>query len=177
MNNTCENTQPIQVECRATKDTAVRLFIIAAMLIGMGVYCFIDAYVRDKYPPPEAWDMEHINEAAGYALNHFGPYLFLPVGLILIVFAIRSVTRRLIADEDGIGYAGKARIPWSQITSLDASVLQSKQILYVRHGRDKKLTLDGYKLSGFRDLVAFAEARVPEAAKREAPAAGPKQDQ
>ncbi len=50
------------------------------------------------------------------------------------------------------------------------------RILYLHHGQDQKLTLDGYKLKNFRDLVAFIEERVPEAAKREA-AAAPKQDQ
>ncbi len=173
MNDTYEKTQLLQVECKATKDTAVRMFIGAAMFIGVGVWCYLD---RENFPRPEAWDMEHLNEAVKHLLNHYGPHIFLPPALLLIVLAIRSLTRRLIADEEGIGYAGKAKVPWSEITALDASVLQSKQILYLHHGQDKKLTLDGYKLKNFRDLVAFIEERIPEAVQREA-TAGPKQDQ
>ena len=174
MNKTYEKTQLLQVTCTAAKDTAVRLFIGAAMALGAGIYCLYDDIIG-KYPykPFE----EDINDWATWAFNHYGPYVFIPMGLILAAFAVRSLTRRLTADEEGIGYAGKAKIPWSEITALDASVLQAKQILTLHHGQDKKLTLDGYKLKNFRDLVAFIEARVPEAAKREAPAAGPKQDQ
>lgn len=174
MNETYEKTQLLQVECTADKDTAVRLFIVAGLLIGVGIYCLYDDIIgKFPYKPFE----EDINAWATWALNHFGPYVFFPLALILIALAIRSATRRLIADEDGIGYAGKARIPWSRIIALDASVLQSKQILTLHHGQDKKLTLDGYKLKNFRDLVAFIEERVPESPKPKAAAAAPKQDQ
>lgn len=173
MNDTHDKTQLLQVECTATKDMAVRMFIVAAMCIGWSVWCYFD---KENFPPPEAWDMEHFNKAAGYVVNHFSPHVFIPLALILIAFGIRSARRRLIADEEGIGYVGKAKVPWSEITALDASVLKSKQILTLHHSRDKKLKLDGYNLKNFRDLVAFVEQRVPEAVKREAGAA-PKQDQ
>ncbi len=175
MNETYDKTQLLQVECTATRETAVRMFIIAAMLLGLGAYCVYDGYIVDKYPY-KPFD-EDINAWATWAFNQYGPYVFIPAGLIVIFFAIRSLRRRLIADDDGIGYAGKDKIPWGQITALDASVLQSKQILYLRHGQDKKLALDGYKLNNFRDLVAFIEERVPKSAKPEAPAATPEQDQ
>ena len=157
-----------EVECRPTKDPAVRWFIFAALMIGFATWCFID---RHKHPRPEAWDMKHVNEAAGYLFNNIiGPYIFFPAGLIIVIFAIRSLTRRLTADEEGIGYAGKAKVAWNDITGLDASELGSKQILRLRHGRDEVLTLDAYKLKNFRDLVAFIEAKVPEAAQPQADA-------
>ncbi len=55
--------------------------------------------------------------------------------------------------------------------------MQSKQILYLHHGQHEKLTLDGYKLKNFCDLVAFTEEIVPESAKPDAAAAAPEQDQ
>lgn len=166
------DAQAEQVECPATKDTAVRLFIVAAMALGAGIYCLYDAIV-DKYPY-KPFD-ENINDWANWAFNHYGPYVFIPVGLIFAAFAVRSLTRRLTADQEGIGYAGKDKIAWKDITALDASLLESKQILRLRHGQDKLLTLDAYKLKNFRDMVAFIEARVPEGAKPQAADAAPRE--
>ena len=162
MNDTSENTQPQRVECSATKDTAVRFFIIAAMLLGMGVWCYLD---KDNYPKPEAWDLEHVNDAAGYVFNNLGPYVSIPVGLVLAVAAVVSLTKRLTADKEGIGYAGKTKVLWPDVTSLDASGLESAQILYLHYGQNKKLKLDAYKLQNFRQLVAFVEAMVSTAPK------------
>ena len=146
-----------EVECRPTRDPAVRWFIFAALMIGFATWCFID---RHKHPRPEAWDMKHLNEAAAYILNNWGPAVFLPVGLISLWMGIRKLTHKLIADQQGIGYGSK-RIPWDRINRLDPSQLQSKGILYLEHGDGQRLTLDSWKLQNFRQLVAFVEQKVP----------------
>ena len=144
-----------RVECRAAKDPAVRLFIIAAMLIGVGLWCLTDWRER-----PEAWDARHINEVSGYLLNNWGPFLFLPGGLVVVYWAIRFLRRVLIADGEGVGYAGKDRISWDKIEKVDATELP-QGFLRIEHDGGEVLTLDSWKLQNFRDLVAFLETRVP----------------
>jgi len=152
-----ENSSPTSVTCNAAKDPAVRVFIMAAMLLGIGAWCWMDA-ASGKYPPPEAWDMENINAAAGYAFNHYTPWIAIPAGLLLALRGVLALRRVLTADEDGIGYAGKEKRPWEKITALDASQLKGKGILTVEFGSDVKLVLDSWKLQNFRELVAFVEA-------------------
>jgi len=147
-----------RVECPAKKDPAVRLFIMAGIFLGFGLWCVVE---RGKYPAPDAWDVEHINEAAGHALNHYGPYLFIPVGLFFLGRGVRALRRVLIADEEGIGYRGREKLPWSQITALDAGRLRSKGILTLHYGSDGKLVLDSWKLQNFRGLIALVEQKVP----------------
>ena len=155
-----EGAQASQVICGATRDGAVRLFIIAAMLLGFGIYCFTD-WSNPKYAAPESWDMKHINNIGGYLLTHYGPFVLIPPGLIVAGFAVRSLRRKLIADEEGIGYVGKEKLAWSSVTGLDPSDLAQKQILRLKHGGDKSLDLDGYDLQNFKELVAFIESHVP----------------
>jgi len=114
-----------------------------------------------RYPPPDAWDFEHINDVAGHAFNHFTPWIAIPIGLLLGLRGVMVLRRVLVADADGIGYAGKEKLPWGKITSLDASRLKSKGILTVEHGDGAKLVLDSWKLQNFRELVAFVEANSP----------------
>ena len=151
--------KPERLEARAAKDPAVRLFIFAAMLLGFGIWLFVDGHVRKKYPYQPF--SESLNAWFGWALNYLGPFLLLPAGLVVLIWGIVFLRRKLLADKEGIGYAGKEKIPWEQITQLDASLLKSKGLLHVYCGSDKKLTLDSWKLEGFRDLVAFVEEHVP----------------
>jgi len=151
---------PRRVECRAAKDPAVRLFIFAAMLIGIGFWFFLDAYVWKKYP---AEGIENINDAFTYYLNHIGGIAFPILGLIPLVWGMIFLRRRLIADEEGIGYAGGQKIPWSEIRALDSSKLASKGILYLKYdsgGKQGTLKLDSWKLQGFRELVALVESKA-----------------
>lgn len=152
-----EQEIPQQVECRSTKDPAIRVLLAAAMLLGFGVWCFLD---REKYPAPEAWDFQHINEASKHVFNFYGPMLFVPLGLVLGGIGIAYLKRRLIADGSGIGYAGKEKIAWNTITELDSEKFKSKGILYLRYGDGKSLTLDSWKLTNFRNLVALIESKV-----------------
>jgi len=138
-------------------DPAVRLFIMAAMFIGFGLWCWAE---RAKYPPPRQWDAKHINEAAGYLLNNVGPFILVPAGMAPLVWGIVFLRRKIVADETGIGYAGGKKIAWNEITSLDASQLRSKSIIRLHAGNNRLLVLDAWKLKNFRDLVAFVETRV-----------------
>ena len=106
-----------RVECTAARDPAVRLFILALMMLMFAAWCYVEAYVQKKYPYPDPWN---INAYANYALNHYGPFVFGPPGLVVLVHAIVFLRRRLIADEEGIGYAGKGKLRWDRVDCLDA---------------------------------------------------------
>jgi hypothetical protein len=154
MSETTETATPGRVECPAAKDPAVQRFILAAMLLGFGVWCWTD---RAQYPYVPA--SQDINLFLKHALNNWGPFLLVPAGALLAGWAALQQRRRLVADAEGIGY-GEKRMPWSQVTLLDATRLKSKGILKLHHG-DKVLVLDSWRLRGFRDLVAFVEQHVP----------------
>ena len=163
MNDTPESTDPTQVVCPATRDMAIRMLIIAAMLIGFGAYCFTD-WGKPKYAKPESGQGD-VNDWAKYYLTYWGPFVLIPPGVVVLVMAGLAARRKLVADDEGIGYECREKISWSAVTGLDASQLQSKQILHVQHGDGQQLTLDGYKLQNFKDLVAFVEKRAAGPAK------------
>ena len=149
---------PQRVECPAAKDPAVRLFILAAMLVGFGVWCFIEGVVHKKYPY-EAGD--DINALLNHVLNVYGGFVLVPLGLVAAVWGVVFLRRTLVADEAGIGYQGKEHVAWERISKLDASRLKGKGLLEL-HYDDAKLTLDSWKLQNFQDLVRVVEANVPE---------------
>jgi len=151
-----------RVECRAAKDPAVRLFIGAAMGIAFGAYCWWDAE-----PRPPAWDLSHINQVASYLLHVAGPWVFGIPGLLAGIWGVVFLRRVLVADAEGIGYAGKERVAWGEVTNLDACDLKKKGILYLEYGDGAVLKLDAWKLQNFKGLVAFVEAHVPPAARQE----------
>jgi hypothetical protein len=147
------------VRCPATKDTAVRMLIGAGVAVGFSVWCFID---WANYPrPDEPFSLETLNGYAGWAFNHFLPFILLPLSVVLVVLAFRSLKLVLVADDQGIGYEGKDRIAWSDVTRLDATKLADKQILDLYHAGGK-LRLDGLKLQNFKKLVRFVEEKVPD---------------
>jgi hypothetical protein len=67
----------------------------------------------------------------------------------------------MVADGEGIGYQGQAKIAWGGIKRVDSSMLQSKGVLDLYDASGRKLRLDAWYLTNFRDLVAFVEKRVP----------------
>ena len=149
---------PSRVECPATRDPAVRLFIFAGILIVGGLWCFVDGYVRNL---PKK--VETINEIATYYLNHIGGIVFPLAGLIPLIWGLVFLRRKLVADEEGIGYVGKETIPWSAVSGLDTSKLADKGTLRLRHGsagQERTLVLDSWKLQNFRQLVMLVEQRV-----------------
>lgn len=150
---------PQRIECAATREPAVRSAIVAAMLLGFGVWCYADRN-DPKYAAPKAWDWENLHQIPGYVFNHMGVYVMVPAGALLLLWSGLRLRRRLVADEQGIGYAGRGRIAWDQVDSLDARRLQSKGIV-VLHAGDRRLVLDSYYLRDFRRLVALVERHVP----------------
>jgi len=135
----------------------VRWFIFAAIMVGFGLYTIHDHYVQGNYAKPQPYAL---NAHLKYLFNHYVPYLVIPIGLIAAGLGIRHLTRRLVADEEGIGYIGEDRVPWSQIAKVDATALR-KGFLHLHHGQDGKLTLDSWKLRNFKDLVSLIERSVP----------------
>jgi len=158
-----ENPPVDRVECPATKDPAVRLFIVAAMLIGFGGYTVYDHYILGNYPYPQPYEL---NPCLKYLFNHYIPFLLIPPGLVALIWGLRFLIRRLVADAEGIGYSGGQKVLWGDVKELDASLLKTKQILCLRYGEGRKLILDAWKLENFRDLVALIETRVPAGTKR-----------
>jgi len=160
MSDTSEPPQDDRVECPAARDPAVRLFIFAAMMLGFGAWTIYDHYYKGEYAYPEKYEL---GKYLGYLFNHYGPYVLVPLGLIAVFLAIRHLRRVLVADAEGIGYAGGARVGWDEITSLDASLLKDKGILRLHYGTGGTLTLDSWKLKNFKAMVAYVEKHVPAA--------------
>lgn len=148
---------PSKVECPATTEPSIRFFIIAAMCIGFGAWCFYEAYVVGDGGKDYGNDIfnKYFNHVSGIAL----PIL----GLVPLIWGIIMLRRRLLADEEGIGYVGKEKIPWSAARSLDTGKLADKGILYLHYdagGGERMMTLDSYKLANFRNLVGLVERKV-----------------
>jgi len=158
MTETPENTAPTSITCPAAKDPAVRTFIMAAMLVGIGIWCWMDAS-NYQYPKPDSDN--YLNEYAGYVFNHFTPWFAIPIGAFMALRGVLALRRVLKADAEGMGYAGADKLPWDKITALDASRLKSKGILGVEYEGGRKLVLDSWKLQNFRELVGFVEAHSP----------------
>ena len=149
---------PASVECPATKDPAVRLFILAAMMIGIGVWCLLDMH---NYPYKSI--SEDLNGFFTHVFNHYSPIVLLPLGLLAVLKAVMGLRRRLVADQEGIGYVGKQKISWSAVKSLDSAKLASKGILNITYDTgagERTLVLDSWKLQNFRDLVRLVESKL-----------------
>ncbi|MCK4625098.1 MAG: hypothetical protein KAV00_07305 [Phycisphaerae bacterium] len=152
---------PTKVECLATREPAVRLFIVAGILIGFGLWCAFDVHVKKKY---EWKENANTSEVFSYWFNHGGAVVFPLLGLIPLGMAVVSLRRKLLADDEGIGYVGKKKIPWSAVSSLDAAKLADKGIIHLHYktdGTEGILTLDGWKLQNFRSLVQLVEKKAP----------------
>ena len=151
---------PAAIECSATKDPSVRMFIFAAMAGGLGIYCFIDHYIKGEYKYPVPYDL---NDYLTHVFNRYGPMLLIPLGLVVLIMGVAALRRKLVADQEGIGYVGKVKIPWSAIGSLDTAKFAKKGVLglnYELEGTPGKLVLDSWKLTNFRELVALVESKV-----------------
>lgn len=150
---------PAGVECRPSKDPAVRLFIGAAASIAVAIWC-----LTDLRAVPDDWSLKNINATAGFLFNNVGPFFLFPAGVVLAVWGLVFLRRKLVADQAGLGYVGKEKIPWTDITSLDVAKFKKKGILglrYTRDGKEKTFVLDSWKLDNFRQLIQLVEAKVP----------------
>lgn len=149
---------PDRVECPAVFN--VRIFIIAAVLTGFGLYCAWDAFLAKDDQGNPKYSREE--DPGKYYFNVYGAGL-VPIGVVVAVWGVWMHRRKLIADSDGIGYVGKPKIAWDQVQRL---VTRGKGLLDVHYSRDGNpglLKLDSFKLQNFRDLVAMIETKTPEA--------------
>ncbi len=158
MNDTDQPVASDRVVCPATKGPIERFFIVAAMALAFGLWTGYDAYVLGKYPYPNPYN---INEFGKHVFNHYGPVVFIPLALVLVAWGVWAMRRVLVADGEGVGYEGGARLSWTGIQAVDASRLKDKGILVLRFQGGRKLVLDSWKLRNFKDLVAFVEAHLP----------------
>jgi hypothetical protein len=158
MNQTNDTARQERVECPPARDPAVRLFIFAGMLMAFGLWCYYEAFVLGKYKlPPKPG----VNDLFGYYLNHWGTVILPLGGLVPLALGIRFLRRVLVADGEGIRYAGSPAVAWKDVKRLDATDLAGKGILRLDCGRTKPLVLDSWKLQNFKALVAFVEQHVP----------------
>ncbi len=155
-----KNDTPRQerIECPPARDPAVRLFIMAGMLLVFGLWCFYDHYIMGHYQYPPDGD---VNKLAKYYFNHFGGIILPLGGLIPLIMGIRFLRRILVADAEGLRYPGNPAIAWKDVKRLDATDLAGKGILRLDCGQAKPLVLDSWKLQNFKALVAFVERHVP----------------
>ena len=158
MTEQTQGTESTRVECPARKDPAVRMFIIAAMLLGFDIWCFVDGYV---YHRPK--EIQSINDKLTWTTNYVGGIALPVLSLIPLGYGIAMLRRRLLADAEGLGFAGKPKVAWSSVTRLDSQDLAGKRILrlhYQANGQDRVLVLDGWRLENFKPLVALVEQKV-----------------
>ena len=151
----CETTQITEVICPATKEPSIRVFIMALMLLGFAIYCFID---QAKYPYPTEFALN--NDTVGYVLNHWSPYVFIPTGVVLAGWGVVLLRRRVQAGEKGIGHIGGEMIPWHDVMSIDATRLKSKGLIHIDTIKGRRLTLDSWKIQDFRQLLEVIEKNV-----------------
>ena len=149
---------PQGIICRASRDPYVRLAIVALLLIALGGYTIYDHYILGNYPKPESYDL---NKYIKYMFNHYIPYLLIPAGLILLFIVVAGIRRVLEADQEGIGYKGKSKTPWNSIKRVDPKLLKTKGILDLYDEMGRKIRLDSWYLTNFRELVAFVEQHIP----------------
>ena len=156
-----------EIICPATRDSAIRPLFIGVGVLAFGIWCMTDQ--REHVP----FSMKNINSWSTWALNFYGAIVCPILGVISLIWGFLVLRRKLIADDQGIGFVGKPKISWSDVTGVDASALQDKQILYLLHGQGDKLMLDGYKLKNFKELIAIVESHAPGAGEQRAPAPEP----
>jgi hypothetical protein len=94
-------------------------------------------------------------------MNKWAVFVLTPPGLVIVILAVIAHSRRLVADEKGIGFSGKRQIAWNDITRVDATLLAGKGVLTIHHGPNKTLKLDSYYFRNFRDIAVFIEQHVP----------------
>ncbi len=167
-----------RVECRANRDPAVRLLIAAVMCLGAAIWCFLDAYVKGKYPKPESGDEEFMNKMAAHLFNHYVPFIAGVALIVLVVWAWKVTRRLIVADGTGLTVNGQA-YAWGDFTGVDASRLPNKGLLVLKRAGGDDVRLDRYKYHNFKELVTLVEQHVTvdsDAGPTEAPEAAGSDD-
>jgi hypothetical protein len=156
MSEASAGQETTRIEAPSSSDPFIRKMIIALVVLGFGIYTIIDHYFLGNFK-----DDPDFNLHMKFLFNHYIPYLLVPMGLAILVLAMILRSRRLQADGNGIGYAGKPRIAWNEITKVDATLLAEKGLLTIFYGQGKKWKLDSYNFRNFKAVVAFLEKHVP----------------
>lgn len=161
MADSISSQQPESVEAPSAQEPVVKLFILAAMCLGFGIWMIYDHYIEGNYPYAAYKSVDNLGEVFGYLSNHYGPFILIPLGLIPFIKGGRLMRRKLIADGAGIGYEGKDSIAWNDVKEVDARQLGPKGLLTVVANDGRTLKLDSYLLQNFRAVVALLEKKVP----------------
>lgn len=146
------------VVCPATKDPSVRLFIVAGFAIFFGLYCDHDAFVLKKYS----------TDSSNYVFNATMGIVLPPLGLIPLVYGILMMRRRFVADNEGLGYLGKRKVRWDQLTRMVPRGKGLLDVHYTVDGEEDLFKLDSWKIQNFAELVNFIEAKTPEVPRESA---------
>ena len=111
--------QPVtSVECPASNEPFVRQLIVAFLILGGAVWIYMDPSENGR-----TWKAGDINNNGYYLYNYYLPYLLALVGAAFLARTLFQHSRRLRADEKGIGFAGKEPITWDRLTRIDATLL------------------------------------------------------
>lgn len=142
---------PDSVECGLATEALIRSGLIVAMVLGFGVWSIyhlaIDKY--DRAAEPVNWYF-----TLGCAV------VLTPLGVVLAGLLVRRLRRRLVADNEGIGYVGREKVGWDRITKL---VIRGKGLVdlhYQTDGAEQVLTLDSYYLKDYDTLMTLVDART-----------------
>ncbi len=159
-------TGEARVVCPAKKDLPIRWFIAAGIFIGFGMWCLHDSrYFANAVPVEEIKKDDgtpDLNKALQYYLNNVGGIVLPILGLIPLACGIHTLRRKLIADDTGVGFAGR-QIPWSKITKVDDSQLAERATLklhYEQDGQQKQLVISQMDLENFKALVEIVQAQT-----------------
>jgi hypothetical protein len=149
-----------RVECPTAKDPYIRMLIVGIVMIGWGLLSGYDALVKKDNSGNRVYSLDNKPSHFLFNLGMFG--LLPPAGIVALVWAQRIRRRRLVADEEGLGYVGREKIAWGRLQRL---VPRGKGLLDVYYaaadGTQRRLKLDSWMLKNFNDLAKFIEAKAP----------------
>ena len=86
----------------------------------------------------------------------------LPIGIILILQALRVLTMKFVIDDNGLTLGGRRTIPFDAMTGLDADKLRRRgyiDLQYSVNGQSKQARLDDYVIRDHRAIITEICAR------------------
>jgi hypothetical protein len=150
------------VECPAAMDPCVRMFIVALLMLAYGLYCAYDLFVATGAEGGPKYSME---KNASIYLYNVACLILVPIGAVCLAWGVVMVGRKLLADQEGIGFVGQEKVAWQRIYRI---VTRGKGLLDLyykdQEGQDDGvIRLDSWKLKNFAELVALVESKTPQA--------------